>query len=642
MARHVVARRRSPLSAAALGIALALGAAPLGAQNRPATPSERARMQAEYERELTRMREAHQMKLVETRTVAAAVEKKMAVLRRLVPLKCDAGAMAEKLQALALRREMPPLEITRVAGSERIRLADGRPTPYERHFLDIAGQARYMSVGIFFDGVGRGVPLVELQTLSLDARPDGSARFAARLAFPCHSGWPEGTTPAPAVPPGSLGSYATVAEEKDARLRSLLEHTRFLAREAEVAYLPVWNFQQEVDAIGELTARGAPARFIAALARATNELDESGVALSRARFGAQSSVEGTVMGATARAALRPAFEKAGFEVDALEVAPSGECRAFTVTAHLKPAPQTDDGRGPVDLGRWNPFRDSTAGSCAAPPPHRGTATARGSRGDVTLHVRDADVGDVFNVLATLWQGHYVLDGDVTGRVNVDFERATLDEALAAMRIVGLTVGEGLLRRVSLAGARRPAPPRAASREQPITLVLKDGRLVDVLRLFQDISGRTAWTPPVLDGRVTLYATVVPWDTALEAIATSAGMVLVVEDDRFFVGPAAMAKTPWASGAVELSRARTTDTSKVVKTRGLAGLDPEDLSPVGFARTADGVKGLAHGPGRLLIILEPGAELYAARVEAVDATGVTFADKDGRKTAMRLQPTPASK
>ena len=62
-----------------------------------------------------------------------------------------------------------------------------------------------------------------------------------------------------------------------------------------------------------------------------------------------------------------------------------------------------------------------------------------------------------------------------------------------------------------------------------------------------------------------------------------------------------------------------------------------MAPIGFSRTAAGVKAVVYGPQDRLWVLAPGAELYEARVESVDATGVTFTAKDGRKTVTPYGP-----
>ena len=58
---------------------------------------------------------------------------------------------------------------------------------------------------------------------------------------------------------------------------------------------------------------------------------------------------------------------------------------------------------------------------------------------------------------------------------------------------------------------------------------------------------------------------------------------------------------------------------------------------GIATTGGVTKGVAYGPGRLLWVMGHGDELFDAKVHAVEATGITFAAPDGRKTAVRFAP-----
>ena len=55
------------------------------------------------------------------------------------------------------------------------------------------------------------------------------------------------------------------------------------------------------------------------------------------------------------------------------------------------------------------------------------------RGPLTLRLRDVDFADVFQALAALGAGGFVVHESVAGRVSVELTRATLDETLAAIR-----------------------------------------------------------------------------------------------------------------------------------------------------------------------------------------------------------------
>jgi hypothetical protein len=55
------------------------------------------------------------------------------------------------------------------------------------------------------------------------------------------------------------------------------------------------------------------------------------------------------------------------------------------------------------------------------------------RGPLTLRLRDVDFADVFQALAVLGSGGFVVHEGVAGRVSLEVIRATLDETLAAIR-----------------------------------------------------------------------------------------------------------------------------------------------------------------------------------------------------------------
>jgi hypothetical protein len=617
-------------AAAVLGLALALTAA---VARGGGAADERVQIRADYERDLARLRMEHQKRVAEARLEQASLERKVDTLRRMVPAEFDAAFVERRLRSLADAGEMARIEVAPVSVSEKVRLADGADTPYVRHVVDVTGEASHAPVAYFLDRVGRLPQVVELTTLSLDPAPLGTVRFAARLGFPVYAGWPEPAPqhlPAPTTP---FGPFASIEDERTAREKSLFEHGRYFTRLADVAREPVRRLQAEIFAIAEMKKERAPVRFHAALARLDAGLDRRMVSLGRARFGPRNVIEGIAVGAPARTALKSAFEGAGFLIDTWDIAPAGDCRAFTLAARLTPY----EDAGVIEPGEGR-FEARSAATCnATVPPAKGSVVARGTSGPLDVRVRDIDIGDVFRLLSPLTGESFVVDADVTGRVNVELERATLDEALAAMGAVGVAVGPGPLRRVSRAGVA-PEPFLPPSRETTVSLSFKDGPLADVARLFQDVSGRKAWTAPVMNGGTTIYALEVPWDTALRGIAASVGMTAVIEDDRFFVGPVAMAQAPWRSGAVESFRAETTEEAhgwgRIVE---ISKVSPEDLTPIGLARTAAGPTAIAYGPGRLLWVLEDGVEMFGARVGPVGPADVTFVAGDGRRSAVRFAP-----
>lgn len=70
---------------------------------------------------------------------------------------------------------------------------------------------------------------------------------------------------------------------------------------------------------------------------------------------------------------------------------------------------------------------------------------------------------------------------------------------------------------------------------------------------------------------------------------------------------------------------------------LVALEPEDLMLAGLATRGARRTAFAYGPDRRLWSFEARAELFASRVQAVGADGVTFEGKDGRRHVVTLAP-----
>lgn len=65
---------------------------------------------------------------------------------------------------------------------------------------------------------------------------------------------------------------------------------------------------------------------------------------------------------------------------------------------------------------------------------------------------------------------------------------------------------------------------------PINLDFKDGDLVDIFRLFADISGLNVVINPGVSGKVSLKLVEVPWDQALDLILKTNGLGMNIEDN----------------------------------------------------------------------------------------------------------------
>ena len=70
-----------------------------------------------------------------------------------------------------------------------------------------------------------------------------------------------------------------------------------------------------------------------------------------------------------------------------------------------------------------------------------------------------------------------------------------------------------------------APAQASARRytgEPVSLDLKDGDIVDVMRLFADMGGVNVFVDPAVRGRVTLKVHEMPWDEALDLLLRTNG------------------------------------------------------------------------------------------------------------------------
>ena len=603
------------------------------------TAEDRARLRAEFEAQLVRLRAEHQRKLAETRLELDALEAKSAVLRPLTPAAFDGDPILQLIQSLTAGSSdtFGGLDAKVATGSEKILAPDGGTSPFERFHVDVTGRAPYFGLATFLERLSHVPRIVELERLEVEAAPGAEARIAMRLGFPCRTGWPPSATAVGVAVPPAIGAYATVDEERRAYELWLAAHGKFFDAVVEAAREPIRRIQAQIATLERLRNERPPGWAVIALATVGKETGEH-VMLSRARLGDEVVLEGVAVGVPARAGLKSALERAGLAVHRLDIESSGECRRFTASAR-RPERRWLTETGTDDPGR-RLFDHRIAEVCTPAASSPLAVAVKGSAGELDVRLRDVDVVDVFRVLHELTPASFVVDDDAEGRLNVDFERATLEQALEAMAGTGLAISEGPLRRVSRRGAA-PSPSRAIPGSgEPVSLSFKDGDLIDVLRLFADISEREVWTAPVLDAGVNIFCRDLPWDQVLSSIAATAGMVTVIEKERMFVGPPALARAPWTS-AVALAGGKVTSPRTSVPSwlalRGLVKLGAEDLKVAGLVRSEGRWSAYAYGPGRTFWSLAPGTELYDARVESIGPTGAAFKTEDGRRVELTLAP-----
>lgn len=371
---------------------------------------------------------------------------------------------------------------------------------------------------------------------------------------------------------------------------------RFTARLALPTYDPVDPLPGLVRQRTNLSlamARAKPQRLIAATQALADIPGDEGVYVVNAEITDRLSMEGVVLGARARAELVDEFK--GIAV----AAGDGPCRAFAWPAReIKPG---------------------LAALCAVPPgKHLGAVTVRG-KGPLIIRLRDVDVGGLFFVLHDLTGENFVVDTNVKGQLTVDVENATVDETLRAMRGVGLAVGAGPLRRVSLVDGRRgPAPPDDYTGEA-ISFQFQDARIRDVLCVFSQISGLEIAAPAGLRDRTTLYAAELPWDRVLTQLVYSAGLRYSIEGTRINIGE----ERPGLNVCAEVPEKRATPFTSVRMM--LERSSASDLKLAGVGKAGGSWKAYVFVPFRWVAAIVPGQQLFDARVRSVGEKGFETAN-----------------
>lgn len=311
-------------------------------------------------------------------------------------------------------------------------------------------------------------------------------------------------------------------------------------------------------------------------------------------------LRGVALGAAARAAVLASMRAAKFAVPRMELAPSGACRPFVMTVARGTA-ETKFSTAPL-----------TSPLCGNPAPRAAQRiTARGTKGPLTMQLRNVELSSFFQILNQLTGEDFVVDAGVTGVFDIDLDKATLADALAA--IPGVVISPGPLRRVS----RTPKEPLAQTYTgDPVSLVLTDADLPSVLCLMERITGLGIRVSPESQARVSIVASDVRWDHALEAIIAGANLTYKIEDIQLFVGPRASA-IPACEAAI---RTEWRFTSVPVTLEQLAR---SDLDVAGVVQHEGKWKAYLTGPPHRLWLVEPGQKLFDTRIKSIASTGVVF-------------------
>jgi hypothetical protein len=468
--------------------------------------------------------------------------------------------------------------------------------------LEVAALAGFEEVDRFFRTVESSHRLVDVESLTLTATTGDVLQLATVLRLPY---WPKGS-PLPSPPEFPRSRLAGASRTaRDAFLR-----------DQALAYA-------KSDAIADWRrARRTPRLFLSELAAAVRDRP---VALAYASLGEDFTIRGLGLGEGPLRALESRLERGFFRVSQFLIARQGACQRFEVKGRVPvvgpdaqlPVPTEDPFE--LDASACRPERDAPARTLEI----KGrTATAKSpGTGPLTLRLQDVDLTDVFHALSALGSGGYVVDGAVSGRVQLDLTRATLDEALAAIRKAAAIelVEVGPVRHVSLT---RETPSRAVPAGGLLaSFALKRAEVRDLLAAIADVDPTLAALGPSGSlGRVSVWTKDVPLAALRAAVLDAAALDERVEDDRRIVerrsGASETAAPVARSGAPPRLALRREELT--VREFELAGTGSADGRRLAFA----------YSPGGELFAYAPGDRLFDGVVRSVESGAVELDTEDG--------------
>lgn len=514
------------------------------------------------------------------------VELRLDEMRRRLPPTFDPDAEETFIRQAASAARVA-VDVKVAGGGETVPYEDGRQSPIRLHRVEISGRDAIDNLEFFLELLQKRTwRLGDLDTLRIDREGGGAVRFTAQLVLPSFA----------------IEDVPDVGGDLLASLR------RRLARE-----------QANLKLLESLIARSESGRLATALALLRSIPDDAAIHVDQVRVGGQMSLQGAIVGAAARAGFVAALQEGGFGASRIEIASDGACRPFTVGA--QPGPK----RPSVISRKAKDFDPGLAALCkVAAPRSLGDVAVRGKgRGSLNLRLRDVDVAGAFFVLHDLMGENFIIDSDVSGRINLDIENASLEETLASMRAAGLVVSAGPLHRVSLAGGSRTPAPENNYTGETVSFSLQSADVRDVLCLFTQITSLGIAAPAGLRERSAIFVKDLPWDRVMKELIWSVGLTYSIDNNRVFVG----AERPGTNVCEKVAPA--SDPPLTSLRLPLSLLAASDLELVGRARTGESWKAYAYAPWRIMHSLETGQKLFDSRVRSIGPAGVTFEAESGR-------------
>jgi hypothetical protein len=466
--------------------------------------------------------------------------------------------------------------------------------------LDVTALGGYEAIDRFFQRLALSHRLADVESLTLTATSEDVVQLATVVRFPY---WPA-RAPLPPPPEGRGRPTGVPRPTVDAYLR-----------DQALAFA-------KSDVIAERRrSRRTPRLFLSELAAVVRERP---VVLGYASLGEEFVVRGLAVGEGPVRAFQSRLERGFFRVSEFLMAKQGACHRFEARGKCPVA--GPDAELPVPTE--DPFEQDAAPcrvdrDAAKPIVVRGrTPTAKDpGRGPLTLRLRDVDFADVFQVLAVLGAGSFVVHESVTGRVSLEFTRATLDEALAAIRKAsGVEIADaGPVRIVSTA---RLAPRRdAPSGGPPASFALKRVEVRDLLAGMADVDpGLATLGPSGFLGRVSVWTKDAPLLAVRSAVLDAAGLTERTEEDRRVVerpGGAIDPPTPVARSGPEPRLSLRREDLTVL-----------EFQVAGIAAAGDSFVVFAYAPTGQLYAYRPGDRLADGIVRGIETTDVLLETEEG--------------
>jgi hypothetical protein len=556
------------------------------------------------------------------------LDRRLETLRRILPDGPNPMADAALVKDLA--------EGARLLGVEALARPPAENGARGQVSVDLTAQGSYGEIDRFFRQAALSHRLIDVAGLTLTALPGDAVRLTALLALP----YRPLRAPLPQPPDGTRARVSGVPK---------LQADAFVADQALAV--------AKSETIATLRrGRRNPRVFLAELGSIVRERP---VVLTSASLGDEFSVRGFTVGEGPLRALETRFERGFFRLSQFLVARQGACLRF----EAKGASPVAGPEAELPLPTEDPFEEPEAACLIDRDTLRGpniqwpTGKLPG-KGPLSVRLRDVDLTDVFRVLNNLTSQAFIVDANVAGRVNVELQRATLDEALAAIaKAADLRISEpGLVRRVSLARAAppakptpKPAPPKSAkkgvlpvpeaapSSEAPqappstaaASFELKRAAVRELLAVMTDADPVFASLGPQGSlGRVSIWARDLPLEKLRAVVLEAAGL-----KERFEDGRRLIERSPGGTDELVPVAGDPLDPRLLLRPQDMALLE---FAPAGLATGGDRWTAFAYAPGGALYEFRGGDRLADATLKDVQSTDVLLETDEGE---LRLGVAP---